>query len=225
MASGPLSAECLRLAFRSIAADMKAKSEELRELDAACGDGDLGITVTKGFTAIEDRLDSLEGESPCRLLQSIGITFNNAAASTFGVFFATAFMHAGKRVEGADPITVADFCAMLEGAAEGIATRGRAKVGDKTILDALVPAHRAARDAVDRGGRWSEVLSAAAAAARDGAENTRGLEPRLGRARWLGDQAKDTQDPGATFVSFFLEACRDAEHTLTKGESPREDFH
>jgi dihydroxyacetone kinase-like protein len=218
MTSGPLSAERLRIAFRTIAADMKAKSDELRELDAACGDGDLGITVTKGFTAIEGSLADLERESPSRLLQSLGITFNNAAASTFGVFFATAFMHAGKAVDGVDEITVQHFCAMLEQAAEGIATRGRAKVGDKTILDALVPAHQAASKAVDAGGEWSEVLSAAAAAAREGAEKTRGLDPKLGRARWLGEQAKGTQDPGATFVSFFLESCCHAERELTKGE-------
>ena len=218
MSSKPLSAERLRAAFRTIATDMKARSEELRELDAACGDGDLGITVTKGFTAIEETLSRLEGESPSRSLKSLGITFNNAAASTFGVFFATAFMHAGKSVEGADEITEEGFCAMLASAAEGIATRGRAKVGDKTILDALVPAHRAAQEAVDSGGTWPEVLAAAAGAAREGAERTRGLEPKHGRARWLGDQAKETQDAGATFVWFFLEACLHAAQELTKGE-------
>ena len=218
MNSRPLDAERLRVAFRMIATDMKAKSEELRELDAACGDGDLGITVTKGFTAIEETLAGLEGESPSRLLQSLGITFNNAAASTFGVFFATAFMHAGNSIAGADEITVEGFCAMLKAAAEGIATRGRAKVGDKTILDALAPAHEAAQEVVERQGTWSEVLSAAATAAREGAEKTRGLVAKHGRARWFGDQAKASQDAGATFVSFFLEACSHAAQELAKGE-------
>jgi len=210
MSSESLGAEDLRLAFRAIATDLKGKCDQLRTLDAACGDGDLGITVDKGFTAIESKLDELEGDPPSRLLQSLGLTFNNAAASTFGVFFATAFMHAGKCIEGRDRIAVEDFAEMLKAAAEGIATRGRANVGDRTILDALVPACQAAEDAVGGGMGWHDVLSAAAIAAKEGAENTVNLSPRVGRARWLGDQAKGVQDPGATFVQFFLEACRDA---------------
>jgi len=217
MSSESLSAEQLRHAFRAIATTMKSKSEQLRELDAACGDGDLGITVSKGFTAIEGRLDDLEGESPSRLLQSLGITFNNAAASTFGVFFATAFMHAGKSIDRRDQITVDDFYVMLEGAADGIATRGGAKVGDRTILDALVPAAQAAKAAAARGVGWEDVLSAAAEAAGEGAEGTRDLLPKLGRARWLGEQVRGMQDPGATFVQFFFEACRDAYETIMEG--------
>jgi len=217
MPSESLGAEELRLALRSIAADVKARSEELRLLDAACGDGDLGITVDKGLTAIERKLDELEGEPPSRLLKSLGLTFNNAAASTFGVFFATAFMHAGKCIEDRDQITVEDFTEMLKGAAEGIATRGRAKVGDRTILDALAPACQAAQGAVDRGESWLGVVSAAANAAEQGARSTCDLAPKVGRARWLGEQAKGIQDPGATFVQFFLKACRDALSGTSEG--------
>ena len=216
MSSESLGAEQLRCAFRAIAATMKSRSEQLRELDAACGDGDLGITVTKGFTAIERRLDDLEGEPPSRLLQSLGITFNNAAASTFGVFFATAFMHAGKSIDKRDRIDVADFCSMLRSAADGITTRGRAKVGDRTILDALVPAVDAAQAVAAQGGGWPDVLAAAATAAQEGAESTKELLPKTGRARWLGEQVRGIQDPGAAFVSFFLEACCDALGTITE---------
>jgi len=218
MSNESLSAEQLRQAFRPIAATMKSRSEQLRELDAACGDGDLGITVTKGFSAIGERLDDLEGEPPSRLLQSLGITFNNAAASTFGVFFATAFMHAGNSVEGRDRITVRDFCSMLAHAADGITSRGRAKVGDRTILDALAPATEAAEAAVARGDEWPDVLTAAAEGARRGAESTRELLPRVGRARWLGEQVRGIQDPGAKFVQFFLEACRDAFEAIPESE-------
>jgi len=217
MSSESLSAEQLRHAFRALATTMKSKSEPLRELDAACGDGDLGITVTKGFTAIEGRLDDLEGEPPSRLLQSLGMTFNNTAASTFGVFFATAFMHAAKSIGDRNQIDVRNFCAMLQSAADGIAARGRAKVGDRTILDALAPAAQAAEAAVARGAGWADVLTAAAEAAREGAESTRDLLPKVGRARWLGEQVRGIQDPGATFIQFFLEACRDVFKTVTEG--------
>jgi len=205
-----LDSEKLRQAFRFIAKAMKAKSDELRDLDAACGDGDLGITVTKGFTAIEKKLDELEGEPPARLLRTLGMTFNNAAASTFGVFFATACMNAGRSIEEKDTINVEDFSSMLKTAAEGIAVRGGAKVGDKTILDALIPAQQAGAAAVKNGQAWREVLAAVTAAAKEGAEATRGLVPKAGRARWLGEQVQEIQDPGATFVYMFLDACQQA---------------
>lgn len=205
-------------AFAFIASAMKARSEDLRELDAACGDGDLGVTVTKGFTAIEKRLDELTAEPPERVLKTLGMTFNNAAASTFGVFFATACMHASKSVEKKDHILVEDFSGMLKGAVEGIMARGRAKVGDKTILDALVPAQQAAERAVRDGQAWPGVLAAATVAAREGAENTRGLVPKAGRARWLGEQAQATQDPGATFVYLFLGACESAFQELSRAQ-------
>jgi len=205
-----LDTEQVRSAFQFISSRMKEKSEALRKLDAACGDGDLGITVTNGFTAVENQLQKLAGESPSRLLRTLGMTFNNAAASTFGVFFATAFMHAGKAIDGLSAIEASHVPAMMRSAAEGIMARGRADVGDRTLLDALVPACDAADTALADGGDLQAILSAAAAAAVRGAEATRNLSPRVGRARWLGDKIKGVEDPGAVLVAYFLEACRDA---------------
>jgi len=205
-----LDAEQIRLAFQPIAEYMKGRSEVLRQLDAACGDGDLGITVTNGFTAIEKRLASLQGERPDKLLRTLGMTFNNSAASTFGVFFATAFMHAGKAIDGQDFIGPEDLVRMLQAAVDGIMARGHAKVGDCTLLDALVPAYEAADRVTAKGGDLEAILSGAAEAARQGAEETRNLVPKVGRAKWLGQQTKGAQDPGATLVAYFLEACRDA---------------
>lgn len=210
MSPQSLDAEQLRSAFEFIAKRMKEKSEALRQLDAACGDGDLGITVTNGFTAVENQLAKLAGEPPSRLLRTLGMTFNNAAASTFGVFFATAFMHAGKAIDGLSSVDASHLPGMMRAAAEGIMARGRASVGDRTLLDALVPACDAAEAAVADGGGLEIVLDAAADAAGRGAEATRELTPKVGRARWLGDKTKGVEDPGAVLVAYFLEACRDA---------------
>lgn len=210
-----LDGEQLRLAFQFIAEEMKTKSEALRKLDAACGDGDLGITVKNGFTAIQNQLEKLRGEPPERLFRTLGMTFNNAAASTFGVFFATAFMHAGKAIEGKSSINASDVAAMLRSASEGIMTRGRATVGDRTLLDALVPACDAADEAITTsGGDLRVVFATAAEAAARGARATCDLTPKVGRARWLGDKIKGVEDPGAAFVTYFLEACRDALQSL-----------
>ena len=190
-----------------IAAGMKGKSDQLRILDAACGDGDLGVTVTKGFSAVEAKLPELEGVSLDEIFKTVGMTFNNAAASTFGVFFATACKSVGEALVDKENISAPDLCAMLQAAAQGIAKRGKAKVGDKTILDALVPAAETACRAVERGASLHEVVEQAAAAAKIGAEKTKGMLPRIGRARWLGEKTKDVQDPGATFVYLFLAEC------------------
>ncbi|MCK4417765.1 MAG: dihydroxyacetone kinase subunit L [Candidatus Latescibacteria bacterium] len=208
-----LSKQRLLQILQQIAAGMKGKSDQLRILDAACGDGDLGVTITKGFAAVEEKLLELEGFSLDEIFKTVGMTFNNAAASTFGVFFATACKSAGEVLVGKESIAVLDLCTMLQAAAQGISKRGKAKVGDKTILDALVPATEAACQAVERGASFHEVLEQAAAAAKIGAERTKGMLPQIGRARWLGEKTKDVQDPGATFVHLFLMEC------LTSAES------
>ena len=190
-----------------LAAGMKGKSDQLRILDAACGDGDLGVTVTKGFTAVEEKLPELEEMALDEIFKTVGMTFNNAAASTFGVLFATACKSVGEALVGKENISAPDLCAMLQAAAQGISKRGKAKVGDKTILDALVPATEAACQAVERDASLREVVEQAVAAAKIGAEKTKGMLPRIGRARWLGEKTKDVQDPGATFVHLFLAEC------------------
>jgi dihydroxyacetone kinase-like protein len=202
-----LSKECLLQVLPKIAAGMKGKSDQLRILDAACGDGDLGVTVTKGFTAVEKKLPELEEMPLDEIFKTIGMTFNNAAASTFGVLFATACKSVGEALVDKENISAPDLCVILQAAAQGISKRGKAKVGDKTILDALVPATEAACQAVERDVSLHEVLEQAVAAAKIGAEKTKGMLPRIGRARWLGEKTKDVQDPGATFVYLFLAEC------------------
>jgi dihydroxyacetone kinase len=225
MSANALDAVALRDAFRLVARRMKSHSEALRELDAACGDGDLGITVSKGFAAIERRLPELEHDPPARLLKSLGMTFNNAAASTFGVFFATGCMHAARSIESKETLSTRDLCSMLRSAAEGIATRGRAQVGDRTLLDALIPACEAAEIAVEEDAGMEKVLAAAAKAAQQGADATRDLEPKVGRSRWLGKKALGVKDPGATFVAFFLEACLEALGSRSEERDRSEDLH
>lgn len=202
-----LSKRCLLQVLQQIAAGMKEKSDQLRLLDAACGDGDLGVTITKGFTSVEKKLPELEGMSLDEILKTVGMTFNNAAASTFGVFFAAACKSAGEVLVGKESIDAPGLCDMLQAAVQGISKRGNAKIGDKTILDALVPATEAASQVAERNASLHEVLKQAAAAAKIGAERTKGMLPRVGRARWLGQKTRDVQDPGATFVYLFLAEC------------------
>lgn len=179
----------------------------VRDLDASCGDGDLGVTIQKGFSAVENLLKTVRTKD-CTisdLLSEVGITFNRAAASSFGVFFAIAFRRAGNACRKKDQLKTDDVVRMLDAAIEGVMDRGKARPGDKTLLDALVPANEALRQSQESGIGLRAGLENAARAARAGAEATQAMTAKKGRARQLGPQSEGVQDPGATVVYIFLE--------------------
>jgi len=123
-----------------MADDLTAQADELRELDAAIGDGDLGLTVTIGFTAVREILPSLAESDIGAILMKSGMAFNRKAASTFGALYATMMMRMAKVAKGLDEIGIPELAEMLEAAVQGVQDRGKAHLGDKTMLDALVPA-------------------------------------------------------------------------------------
>lgn len=185
---------------------VKERREEIRELDAACGDGDLGITVKRGFTAVEQLLNNIEDAPIDKILRQAGMEFNAAAASTFGALFATALIKASEEIENKAQIDVEDLSLMLEAACTGIKSRGGAELGDKTLLDALIPATESVKHVASNNGTIKEALEKAATAAEEGLSNTKGMEPKTGRAKQLGGQAKEVQDPGATIVYLLFDA-------------------
>lgn len=192
-------------ALRKASSRVKAKQDQIRELDAACGDGDLGITVKRGFTAIEQLLADIEDGSLDGILRQIGMEFNNAAASTFGALFATALVSASKEVKNKTQINVDDLFSMLKAACTGVQSRGGAELGDKTLLDALIPATESVGEVASSNSATIEkALEEAVIAAQRGLESTKGMKPQVGRAKQLGGKVNDVQDPGATVVYIFL---------------------
>ncbi len=217
MAEASLDAEQALALFKEVSKKVREKQDEIRELDASCGDGDLGLTVNKGLKAVEGVLEDYEGEDDLgKILKKAGMEFNNNAASTFGVFFATGCMKAAEVVEGKDRIELSDLPELFSKAADGISRRGDSEVGDKTLLDALVPASEALEEAIEEGKEMGEALVEASRAAKEGAENTVGMEPKTGRAKQLGDRAVQAQDPGATVVYFFLEELAESYGSMEK---------
>lgn len=196
-------------ALRKQAADLMAQAEELRELDAAIGDGDLGITVTVGFQAVCEALSELEAADLSTLLMRSGMAFNRKAASTFGALYATMMMRAARVAKGADAIGAGEYAGMLWAAVEGVQERGKAQRGDKTMLDALIPAAEAAKAAADGGASLAETAKAAAEAAEEGARATIGLKARTGRSSWFSERTEGVQDPGATAVSMMLRSLQE----------------
>lgn len=206
MSARRLDSEDLATILKKSANDVRKKKEEIRKLDADWGDGDLGITVDKGFKAFSSKISEFEGrESDIgEMIRKAGLEFNNAASSTFGALFATACMEAGKTVGGKKEIELEDLGKICRGAVEGIKKRGGAEVGDKTMLDALVPACDRLEEALQNEESMSVAMKRAAAAAKEGVEKTKGMEPKQGRGRQVGEKAKEVQDPGATVVSILL---------------------
>ena len=188
--------------LEKIAAEMETQKDYLCALDGAMGDGDQGVTMAIGFRAVKAGLPALAGQDIGGILLKSGMTFNGTAASTIGALLATACMRAAREGKGRQEIGLAELAAMLEAAAAGIQERGKAAVGDKTVLDALVPTARALRDAADAAMPLPEALRRSLAAAEAGVAATIPLKSRMGRAAWIAERSVGHQDPGAT--SFYL---------------------
>lgn len=204
-----LSTEDVRAALAFVGAAAAGEAERLRELDATAGDGDLGVTMTIGWGAVREALPNLGQGDIGSLLAQAGMTFNKAAASTFGVLLATALMRAGRELKGATEIGLAETIRGFEAAFQGVRERGKADIGDKTMLDAMAPAIESLRQSQSVGLALGAALAACADAAGKAAAATAGMTPKFGRASWLGERAAQVPDPGATAVALMLKALGD----------------
>ncbi|ARK05862.1 dihydroxyacetone kinase subunit L [Cellulosimicrobium sp. TH-20] len=191
-----------------------AARDELTELDRQIGDGDHGENLDRGFRAVVAKLDgAAAGDQPPGqigdVLKLVATTLMSSVGGASGPLYGTAYLRAAK-VTGLAELDAHGVVALLEGALEGISARGKAQVGEKTMVDAWQPAVDAAEAAADAGGSTADVLAAAARAAREGAEATVPLVATKGRASYLGERSAGHQDPGATSTAILLEAARDA---------------
>ena len=191
-----------------------AARDELTELDRQIGDGDHGENLDRGFRAVAVKLDgAAAGEQPPGqigdVLKLVATTLMSSVGGASGPLYGTAYLRAAK-VTGLAELDAHGVVALRAGALEGITARGKAQVGEKTMVDAWQPAVDAAEAAADAGASTADVLAAAAQAARAGAEATIPLVATKGRASYLGERSAGHQDPGATSTAILLEAARDA---------------
>jgi phosphoenolpyruvate---glycerone phosphotransferase subunit DhaL len=193
--------------LQQMAGDLAAQKDELCALDAAMGDGDQGVTMALGFGAIAAALPALAAQDIGTIVTKSGLAFNNTAASTIGALLATACLKAGTVAKGKTALTVADLAAMTEAAAAGIQARGKAQVGDKTVLDALVPAATALRAAATAGASIEAALQQACTAAEAGVAATIPLKAQVGRAAWIAERSVGHPDPGATSFALMLKSA------------------
>ena len=195
------SADLLAL-LAQMATDLAAQKDYLCALDGAMGDGDQGVTMAIGFGAIRQGLAALQDQDIGTILTKSGLAFNGTAASTIGALLATACLRAGREAKGKHEIGLAEIATMLAAAQSGIQERGKAQVGDKTVLDALAPTVAALQAAAAQDTPLSEALRQSLAAAEAGLQATIPLKAKMGRAAWIAERSVGHQDPGAT--SFYL---------------------
>jgi phosphoenolpyruvate---glycerone phosphotransferase subunit DhaL len=184
--------------------EIQHRANELNELDGFAGDGDMGITMSRAAKAVATLLATLDGQPANAVLLACGQTIAKRAPSTSGTLVAAGLIRAGQAASaGTD--TAAAFAALLEVARAGVADRGKAQPGSKTMLDALAPAAAAAAAAAGSG--LANTLEAAAHAADAGARATKSMRPRHGRARWLSERSDGHEDAGARFIAIVLAAA------------------
>jgi dihydroxyacetone kinase-like protein len=193
-------------AVREMAAAMEEHRRYLTKLDSEIGDGDHGTNMHRGFQAALERLEGTEPPSPADVLKAVSMALVSKVGGAAGPLYGTAFLRASTALSGKEEISAEDVAETLEAALGGIKQRGKAEVGDKTIVDALEPAVAAAEEAASDGS-IAGVFRAAAEAAQEGAESTVPLTARKGRASYLGARSAGHKDPGATSTYLLLDAA------------------
>jgi phosphoenolpyruvate---glycerone phosphotransferase subunit DhaL len=195
--------------IRAFAATIAEQKEYLTELDSAIGDADHGINMDRGMKAVVAKLDGQQPTDVGTVLKTVGMTLVSTVGGAGGPLYGTLFLQLGTATAGKEALEASDWAAALEAAVTGVQARGKAELEDKTMIDALIPARDAYRQALEEGSSFADALRRSAAAAEDGVKATVPLVARKGRASYLGERSAGHQDPGATSSWLLLKTIAD----------------
>lgn len=194
-----------------VIADTVLKNEEyFSELDGVVGDGDFGYSIARGFEKVLQEWDNMDHTLPGNFLKGVSSAIVSAVGGVSGTVWGTAFLRAGMTLGQKTEITQPDVIAMFRSAIEGIKKRGNSDLGDKTLLDALIPAVDALENAFNEGKSVAAALDEAAVVARERAEATRPMLAKRGRAAYTGERSIGTLDAGAVAMAVLFEAVSEA---------------
>ena len=205
-----MQAEVFRAWIAATAAVIEEQRDHLTQLDAAIGDADHGINLSRGFTAVLGALETASPATPGAILTVTGSTLISKVGGASGPLYGMAFRSAGKALGDTADVDLASLAAALEAALAGVQRLGAAREGDKTMVDALAPATGAFSKAVAEGVPEADALAALADAAQAGAAATIPMQALKGRASYLGPRSVGHEDPGAASTALILGALRDA---------------
>jgi phosphoenolpyruvate---glycerone phosphotransferase subunit DhaL len=216
----------LERVVRTVASTAVENERYFGELDSVVGDGDFGYSMARGFEVVLSGWDGLDRSDPATFLRRIALIITSRMGGTSGPIWGTAFLRAATVVKEFETFDAATVIAMLRGAVKGIQDRGKAELGDKTLLDALVPAIDELERRVSAGASSRAAVQAASAAARVAADGTSLMRAMRGRASYSGERSVGSPDPGAVAVAVMLERIADTwpevEPTIESDDEPRQ---
>lgn len=205
----PVDADFLRRWLDASASVVDREAVRLSDLDSPIGDADHGTNMRRGFVAARAAVEQEPPQTPGAVLVLIGRTLISTVGGASGPLYGTLLRRAGKELGEEPAVTAARLRDALRAGVDGVAALGGAVPGDKTMLDALLPALEALSAALDAGGGAAESFAAAADAADEGAKATIPLRARKGRASYLGERSVGHQDPGATSSALLIRVLAD----------------
>lgn len=191
-------------------ADVLSENKEyLTKLDSAIGDADHGINMKRGFDRVIEKLPTVADKDIGNVLKTTGMTLISSVGGASGPLYGTFFMRGGMAAAAKEEVSGDDLVTLLQAGVDGIVQRGRAQLGDKTMVDAWMPALDAMKESLGNGSSTLEALEAAVAAAEQGMKDTIPLQAKKGRASYLGERSIGHQDPGATSSYLMLKTLLD----------------
>jgi phosphoenolpyruvate---glycerone phosphotransferase subunit DhaL len=205
----PIDAAFLRRWLEAATTAIDREAAALTELDSPIGDADHGTNMRRGFTAARAAVEQEPPDTPGAVLVAVGRQLISSVGGASGPLYGTLLRRAGKQLGDEPAVSAARLRDALRAGVEGVGQLGGATAGDKTMLDALLPALDALDGALEGGGGAAEAFAAAATAADEGARATTPLRARKGRASYLGERSIGHQDPGATSAALLVTAFAD----------------
>jgi dihydroxyacetone kinase-like protein len=192
--------------LQAVALVLEQKKDYLTQLDAAIGDADHGINMNRGFQKAIAQLPSVADQDIGSILKTFSMALISSVGGASGPLYGTLFLRASTVVTGKHELSDQDMVTLLQAAVDGVVQRGKANLGDKTMLDALSPGVDAFKQAIAQGVSTPDALQKAVAAAEEGMNNTIPLVAKKGRASYLGERSSGHLDPGATSTYLILKA-------------------
>lgn len=206
----PISRDDVLSWLRVYSQALAENKDYLTQLDSSIGDADHGVNMDRGFKAVLGKLPTVADKDIGTILKSVGMTLVQTVGGASGPLYGTFFLQAGVATANKMELSLADWVTAIDGAIVSLMARGKANVGDKTMVDALVPALHALKQAVADGVDEREALRQSVVAAEQGMKNTIPMVARRGRASYLAERSAGHQDPGATSSYLMFRAMEEA---------------
>ncbi|PMB16292.1 dihydroxyacetone kinase subunit L [Fischerella thermalis CCMEE 5282] len=195
--------------LQTFAIVVEENKDYLTELDAAIGDADHGINMERGFKKVVTQLPAVADKDIASILKMVSMTLISTVGGASGPLYGTLFLRASAVVADKQELSDQDMLAILQAGLDGVVGRGKAQLGDKTMVDALSPAVTVFGQAVAAGENILSAMQKAVAAAEKGMQDTTPMQAKKGRASYLGERSVGHQDPGATSVYLMLQSLLD----------------